>query len=65
MADNPLKEENEQKKYDSEFYRQLVKRRAQRQIMLGGGFINDKGFRHIKNLDDFSGVTYAFWLIRK
>lgn len=51
--------------YDSEFYRQLVRLRAKREIMLEGEFINDRGFRHIKNKDDFSGFTYAFWLIRE
>ena len=65
MAENPLKKENRQKHYDSEFYRRLVRRRARREIMLGDGLINDRGFRHIKNLNDLSGVTYAFWLIRK
>ena len=60
-----MNEQNRQAHYDSEFYRKLVRKRARRQIMLGGGLINDRGFRHIKNLDDFSGVTYAFWLIRK
>ena len=49
----------------SRFYRALVARRAKRAIWYGGGFINDRGFRHIKNHDDLSGVTYAFWLIRK
>lgn len=63
MTENSLEEEN--RHYDSRFYRCLVRKRARRQIMLGGGFINDRGFRHIKNLNDFSGVTYAFWLIRK
>ena len=46
-----------------DFYRRLVRMRARREMMLGGEFINDRGFRHIKNRDDFSGVTYAFWLI--
>ena len=45
----------------SNFYNELVNLRANRH----GGFINDRGFRHIKNYDDLSGFTYAFWLIRK
>ena len=45
----------------SRFYKRLVRRRARRE----GCFINGRGFRHIKNLNDLSGVTYAFWLIRK
>ena len=49
----------------SRFYKALVARRAKRTICSGGGFINDRGFQHIKNHDDLSGVTYAFWLIRK
>lgn len=47
------------------FYRALIRRRVKRQMWFGGGFINDRGFRHIKNYDDLSGVTYAFWLIRQ
>ena len=47
--------------YQSNFYNELVTLRANRH----DGFINDRGFRHIKNEDDLSGFTYAFWLIRK
>ena len=50
---------------NDKFYRALIRRRAKRQMWSGGGFINDRGFRHIKNHDDLSGVTYAFWLIRQ
>lgn len=49
----------------SRFYRALVTKRARRANWYGGSFINDRGFRHIKNHDDLSGVTYAFWLIRE
>ena len=45
----------------SEFYKKLVSLRAERH----GGFINDGGFRHIKNESDMSGFSYAFWLIKK
>ena len=42
------------------FFRSLVNMRARR----SGGFINDRGFRHICNRGDKTGVTYAFWLTR-
>lgn len=37
----------------------LIRKRA-KQVR---SFINDKGFRHINNRDDKTGVTYAFWMI--
>ena len=45
----------------SPFYLALVRLRVRHAYWTS--FINDRGFRHIKNEDDFSGVTYAFWLI--
>jgi len=42
------------------FYKRLISHRAK----YNGGFINDRGYRHIKNRDDNIGSTYAFWLIR-
>lgn len=41
------------------YYRYLTIMRARRTR----SFINDRGFRHIKNNNDKTGVTYAFWLI--
>ena len=43
-----------------DFFRTLIIMRARR----SGGFINDRGFRHICNSGDKTGVTYAFWLVR-
>lgn len=43
-----------------ELFKQLVTMRATRE----GTFINDRGPRHLKNCDDKTGVTYAFWLER-
>ena len=45
----------------SKSYQALVTMRVKRH----DGFINDRGFRHIKNREDYSGFTYAFWLIRE
>ncbi len=44
-----------------EFYRNLLMTMARRPST---GFINDGGPRHIKNRDDKTGVSYAFWLPR-
>ena len=42
------------------FFRRLVNTRARR----SGGFINDRGPRHVKNRYDRIGITFAFWLTR-
>lgn len=61
----------------SEYNRQLDKDRFDGQvslflnhlILVRAGrthtFIEDRGFRHINNANDKTGVTYAFWLIRR
>ncbi len=47
--------------HDDSFYKALSSLRAKN----NGGFINDEGFRHIKNEGDISGFSYAFWLVKK
>ena len=42
------------------FYSYLVQTRAGRE----GTFINDRGFRHMNNPDDKTGVTFAFWHVK-
>ncbi len=44
----------------SQFYKCLVNKRAKREA----SFINDRGFRHIKNREDLSGSTFTFWMIK-
>lgn len=44
----------------SEYYKALMSMRTNRKDT----FINDRGSRHIKNRNDKTGVTYAFWLDR-
>ena len=43
------------------FYYRLINRRAKR----CNGFINDRGYRHIKNRNDQTGYSYAFWYIKE
>ena len=47
----------------SDFYRRLIIRRAGR---IHSFIDNDeRGFRHINNDWDKTGVTYAFWLLKE
>lgn len=43
------------------YYRYLTLMRARRTR----SFINDRGFRHINNRKDKTGVTYAFWYVKE
>ena len=43
------------------YYNYLIQLRASRTR----SFINDRGFRHINNRNDKTGVTYAFWYIKE
>ena len=51
----PIRDQRNNKVF---YYNYLVQTRASRE----GSFITDRGFRHINNRGDRTGVTYAFWL---
>ena len=49
-----------QENRQSKFYKHLIALRAQREST----FINARGYKHTKNRNDKTGVSYAFWVER-